>query len=302
MKISFKGVATLALAMSFLLPVSYGQTPSNVFSESGTRLPTTPIDDIVPRTLTTSRRVLAYDNPREADIAWQKRVEQVIDVRERMNLPFVYEQRPFLTILLDAVSKGVEDENSPLPPMRFFKDEKFTIEMGPDDLNGILYTVDTVSVTDPETYEVKQTIVRNELSPDDIKRFRVKEIWYFDKEAGVVKSRIIGFAPLKPIKAEGSNTNLGNGPLPETPMFWVYYPDAREYLARERVFNEMNDSAPMSWEDVFEMRFYNSYVFKASNVQDGRLKDFFPNAKDRLMESQKIKDEILNYEIDLWVY
>jgi gliding motility associated protien GldN len=84
-------------------------------------------------------------------------------------------------------------------------------------------------------------------------------------------------------------------------MFWVYYPEAREVLSRERVFNAGNDASPSSWEDLMEMRFFASYIYKESNVLNRRLQDYLSGV-DLLLEADKIKQEIFNFEHDLWSY
>ena len=59
----------------------------------------------------------------------------------------------------------------------------------------------------------------------------------------------------------------------------------------------------MTWYDLFEKRFFSSYIYKASNVLDLRLKDIYADSGiDRLLESQKIKAELFNFEHDLWEY
>lgn len=88
-------------------------------------------------------------------------------------------------------------------------------------------------------------------------------------------------------------------------MFWIYYPEARMLLSREKVFNDQNDAAPGTWADVFDSRFFSSYIIKESNVLDNRLSDIFKGENDgvkMLLESEKIKNEILNKEHDLWTY
>ena len=84
-------------------------------------------------------------------------------------------------------------------------------------------------------------------------------------------------------------------------MFWAYYPECREILARHKVFMEGNDASLITWEDLFEMRFFSSYVYKESNVHDLRLQDYLSGV-DLLLASDKIKNEIFNYEHDLWSY
>jgi hypothetical protein len=65
--------------------------------------------------------------------------------------------------------------------------------------------------------------------------------------------------------------------------------------------------APMTWADLFDSRFFSSIIYKRSNVLDYRIEDYF-NAADeraginRLLESEKIKAELFNFEHDLWTY
>jgi hypothetical protein len=48
-------------------------------------------------------------------------------------------------------------------------------------------------------------------------------------------------------------------------------------------------------------RIFSSYVVKQSNDKDERIKDYAQGI-DRLYESQRIKKELMNWEIDLWQY
>ena len=205
-----------------------------------------PIDDVVESSITAKKRVLPYDQPREADIFWKKRIWRIIDVREKMNLPFAYPKRPFVQILLEAI-------NNKEKPLRIFADEEFKTRLDTSAVNGLLYKIDTVMVTDPVTYEQKQQIIKSDVNiTEDVQRIRVKEIWFFDKESSTMQVRILGVAPVLPVK-----TSTGDK-VGENVLFWIYYPDARELLAREKVFNDQNDGAPMTWEDVFEMRYFSS--------------------------------------------
>lgn len=247
-----------------------------------------PVDDIVDKRITAEKRVLGYDPIREADIFWEKRIWRVIDVREKMNLPFAYPERPFFTILMDAAAESDITTYST-------EDDKFTTPLTPDEVSSMGATMDTVITFDPETYEEQIQIVRNEINPEDIKRFRVKEIWFFDEESSTMQCRILGIAPLRDITDDAGNF------LYEQPMFWIYYPEAREILAREQVFNYGNDASPITWEDLLEMRAFASVIFKESNVYDRRLKSYLSGV-DLLLEADKIKNQIFNFEHDLWSY
>ena len=296
MKIAWKSLVLISAAVMFARPIVAQSLPGNIMTtESGRQLRPTPLDDIT-ETTTINRRILAYDTPREGDVFWKKRVWRLIDVREKMNLHFAYEKRPLVQILLDIITKGVEDPDNPMPPLRAFADEEFKTELDTATLYSKLYRIDTIEVTDPETFEVSQKVVKNDFNPKEIERYRIKEIYYFDKEASVMKVRILGIAPISQVKTSDGTT------IGEAPLFWIYYPEAREYLAREQMFNENNDASTLSWEDALEQRFFSSYIYKASNVRDNRLEDVIANRRDLLMESDKIKNEIFNFEQDLWSY
>lgn len=290
MKISLKLISLCAFLAFFLANTSSveAQVPETVKTEASDPDEDRPVNDIVEKRMIDERRVLAYQPLREADIFWEKRVWRVIDIREKMNLPFAYPEKPFFTILMDAAVNGdisVYDT----------EDDKFSVKLQPNEAASMGASIDTVITFDPETYEEQIQVVRNELNPEDIKRFRVKEVWFFDEETSTLQVRILGIAPLLDVKDDNGNFKY------EKPMFWVYYPECREIFARNKVYMEGNDASLTTWEDLFEMRYFSSYIYKESNVHNLRLQDYLSGV-DLLLEADKIKKEIFNYEHDLWSY
>lgn len=247
-----------------------------------------PLDDIVQRHAVQDRKVLAYPPLREADILWEKRIWRLIDVREKMNKTFAYPPAPFFNILVKAASEGdltaYDAEN-----------DAFEFPLDKKGLEEILYDIDTIEVPDPETGELKYEVIRNEIFYEDVKRYRVKEVWFFDEQASALRVRILGIAPLIEVRGERGDFRY------EKPLFWVHYPSCREVLARHKVFIEGNDAATTSWEDLFEMRYFASTIYKESNIHDNRIQDYVQGL-DALLEADKIKKEIFNYEHDLWTY
>lgn len=269
-------------------------TPAKVepVENNGTQTPPdvdAPLDGIVQRKLILDKQLLPWEPIREADILWSKRLWRVIDVREKINLPFIYPEMPFFTVLMNGIQKDTI--------IKAYKadNDKFFYKISQKELQNILSSTDTINQIDPTTYESKIKVVFNQINPDDIKRYRLKEDWYFDRQQSVLKVRILGIAPLKDVKNEAGEF------MYEQPLFWIRYPDCREYLARNRAFIEGNDSNPMSWEDLFEQRRFSSYVTKESNVYNRRLQEYLQGI-DLLLEGEKIKAEIFNYEHDLWSY
>lgn len=288
MKLALKLLSICLLLVCMAVP-SIAQPPTGIMTEASDPDFDRPLDDIVESKINFEKRVLPYEPLREADIFWKKRIWRVIDTREKMNQPFAYPERPFFEILMESAINGDLTVYST-------EDDKFTNPLTPEEVASKGASVDTVITFDPETYEEQIEVVRNDINYEDVKRFRIKEIWYFDEESSVMKVRVLGIAPLLDVNDDAGNWKY------ELPMFWAYYPDCREILAREPVFNfGGNDASPMTWEDLFEMRFFSSYIYKESNVRDERLQDYLSGV-DLLLEADKIKSQIFNFEHDLWSY
>ena len=160
----------------------------------------------------------------------------------------------------------------------------------------MLSSADTVITFDPDSYEEIVEVVRNDMDPLDVERYRLKEVWFFDEETSRMNVRILGISPMRNVY----DRETGEFRY-EQPMFWIYYPECREMFARHQVFNDWNDASPVSWEDLFEMRFFSSYVFQERDIKGRRL-DGYLSGVDLLLEAEKIKDEIFNFEQDLWSY
>ncbi len=248
-----------------------------------------PLDGIVEKKLHKERRVLPYTPIREADIFWEKRIWRIIDTREKMNQIFRYPKRMLFDILVDNLMNGN------LQAYGINDNDDFSQPLTQEEVAQTVAQVDTIISFDPVYYTEDTLIVYNEINADNIKRFRVKEIWYFDENTSSMKVRITGIAPLQDVYDD-----LGNF-LYELPMFWIYFPQAREPLARETAFNPGNDNAPMTWLDIFDMRMFSSHIYKESNVMDRKIQHYLTGV-DKLIESKKINDEIFNFEHDLWEF
>lgn len=260
------------------------------FAQTPDPLPDAPVpllDDITERTVITDHKVLKYQPIRESDILWEKRLWRVIDTREKMNLPFVAPDAPLFNIFSEATLAGDLTLYST-------EDDRFTKPLTSDDLQKILYKRDTIIVFNPETYSEETRIVENEINWEDVRRYRIKETWFFDSKTSTLRVQILGIAPLVDVKDDEGNFRY------EKPLFWVHYPSARPLLAgRKVVTHGGNLAANMSWEDLFEMRYFASTVIKENNILDLRLQDYLAGG-DILLHAEQIEDELFNREHDMW--
>lgn len=255
------------------------------------------VDGVTSKNSVRDRVPITYDNIREDDKFWEKRIWQVIDIREKMNLPFQYNvedengiNQLFINILLASIKSGEIQAFSPI-------DDRFTTPMNYAEIQTKTSGEErTVRSIDPVTGEEKMVTTRDEFDPRTIVQYKVKEVWVFDKEASALKVRILGIAPMV------SRMNEDGSLRASIPLFWVYYPDLRPVLAKFDVYNQNNDAASMSWEDLFEMRFFSSFVIKENNAYNREIKDYIKDGTMRLLEGQSVKEKIFNKEQDLWQY
>ena len=263
--------------------------PSTNVTESGNQVIPRPRDGFYDRYLHTEEQVLAYDFIHEKDVFWEKRTWRLIDARELRNHIFRAEKAPFLNILLDA---GLDGDLT----LYNVVDDAFSQPLSLEQVEEIKYSTDTITIFNPETLQDSLVVVRNELNWEDVSKYRLKEVYFFDEETSTFGVRILGIAPI--IERLDDNGNFLN----EGPLFWAYYPEARPLLARHEVFNPHNDAARLSWEDVFEARLFDSYIIKANNLYDKRIKDYKSSPMAILVESERIQESIFNFEHDLWSY
>ena len=87
-------------------------------------------------------------------------------------------------------------------------------------------------------------------------------------------------------------------------LFWIFFPDTRKILNKADAFNESNTSKPVNFDHLLNSRRFSAYIYKEDNVyQDRSIKDYIPeNALMQLLESDRIKEKIRNFEQDMWSY
>jgi gliding motility associated protien GldN len=252
----------------------------------------------VDRSQVKDRKPLEYEHLRDDDNLWSEFLWREIDAREKINQAFMYpgkdqsgEDQRFFSVLLQSIKNDSVTAFNP-------ENDRFTTPLTTDQVFNMSAGVnDTVEVPDPVTGVVERVISKKpKFSPDSVYTFRIKEQVIFDKEASRLFTRIIGIAPIaKQVVA---------GKVVPRLLFWVYYPDLRKTLAKVDVYNPKNFSSRMTWEELFEGRYFSSYLIKSSanNPSDRYLNAMIKDPLFRLLEGENIKTRIFNWEQDLWQY
>lgn len=225
---------------------------------------------------------------KDEDVIYTKRVWRDIDLRDTINGVLNYPKARLIEILLNQVKLGELTAYSPVNPTTLEDDDAFNFPL--DTTSALQSAYGTVNIENRKEGTVKQ--VRGEFNPALFLKYRIKEDWVFDGKRGVFEPRIVGLAPLKFMEKTKE----------WQPVFWIYYDEARDVLASKRLFNSLNDSAPLTMDDFFVHRLFSSHIVKETNAGDYKVKDLVSDPKQRLLESERIKKKMADFEQGLWEY
>lgn len=258
---------------------------------------------------------IAYDNDEplpygytdERDVLWSKTTWEIIDLDERVNFPLYYpidtnnigaDRRSLYDVLVKNIKNGKIES--------VYADSYFTEKRTLQDIEASLVYSDTTDLG-IEQYNAEGTVDpqyvrRFSLDAGDIEEWHIRGYWYLDKRQGELKYRMLGICPVA--NEARSKAFPEDGIDSKVELFWVWFPGAREVLHEAKAFNRKNTSQPISYDHLLNSRRFNAVIYKEDNVQGDRdVKDYInDNALMQLLESERIKEQIRNIEIDLWNY
>ncbi len=130
--------------------------------------------------------------------------------------------------------------------------------------------------------------------------FLIKEDWYYDVDYGMLDCRILGFCPIAvkrhlakedTINARYLMKNVEDWNRDTVGLFWVFYPQARKYLAMENVTDTGIPNYVKNLDDVFFWRYY-SEIINDESAMYGMAK---------VKDSWALRSIMLNLEHNIWM-
>ena len=227
---------------------------------------------------------------REEYVMWKKTIILEIDFRQKINQVFYYPVNPtedwrnLATVIYDGILDG--------------RITAYRVENNIDDMVTPLtrddFEKENTKIGDPPVIMRDGVEVANEIVFKDrmvnVSRLRIKEDWYFDKHLSQFLVRIIALGPII-VDEDGLSQAC-----------WIPYDDqTRKVLSEAFVANRKNGAERRTYEEILTKRVFDSYIVKEENMYDRYINSYALNI-DALFESERIKNEMFDYEQSLWEY
>lgn len=251
-------------------------------------------DNIVKNEDEEQKAPIALPHVEREDVIWSKTVWRELVLKEKKNLPLYYPTVPMdgrislIDLMLEGISKSFKTA---------YEDDELTIPITYDQIKEKFGAVaDTLTRRNSETGEMEKVTVSAEMHTDEVKRLQVKELWYFNKRTSRLEVRIIALCPIREYTKEDMEG------MQKRVLFWIDYGEFRDLFSKRRVFNFKNDAMRLSFDDIFLKRYFSSRIIKEANTYDNRSIQSYSTGMDAVLESDRIKKEVFEYEQDLWEY
>lgn len=248
---------------------------------------------------------LPYGYVHDRDVMYGRKVWEYIDLDERVNFPLYFpvdaNLGPDRMPLYDVLVKGMEEGSI----TEVYSDSYFQEKKSLKDIKSSLSLIDTL---DAGIDQINAGLALSDEFIDEYKieafhvaAYKTVGFWYFDKRQGELKYRLLGICPVVPDVYSLKN---GDQNLSYVDLFWVYFPASRDILHAHNAFNNRNSAMPFSFDHLLNSRRFNAVIYKEENVlADREIKDYVKeNALMQLLESERVKDRIRDFEHDMWSY
>ena len=247
---------------------------------------------------------LAYGYVHDRDVLMGKTTWEIIDLSEKINFSLYFpidtanigsDRRSLYDVLTKAMKNGKITE--------VYTDSYFNTKKSIKDIQGSLSRIDTTDVGREQINAgqavAAENILKQDLTAQDVTQYKIKGYWYFDKRQSELKYRLLSNCPVTP-----DVYTMNSDEKDYIELFWIFFPAAREVLHEAKAFNDKNSAMPVSFDQILNSRRFNSVIYKEENVYGDRsiaeyMKD---NAQNQLLESERVKEKIRNFEQDMWNY
>lgn len=229
---------------------------------------------------------------RPEDIIWSKTYVRSIDLKEEINSVY-YASNDILDTnkcLFDIIKAGIFSKSIKALSCNLFT-YQIENELNQEKIHNILIKENEINYSEVDSLtgnEVETRIIyKDTLNSESIVQYWIREEWFLDKQRSVLDSRITAICP---VRFDSEKQAL-------QPLFWIDFDESANFLNKTKVINRKRYDEVLSfYQLLLKRRFYSQIKYKEgiSNNSD------FENEVEAIMNSEKLKTELINFECDLW--
>jgi len=276
---------------------------------------------------------LPYGYVGDRDVLFAKKIWETIDLNQRINYPMYFptedsgsggnlgsDRKSLFSVLIEAVQGGklteVYDDSYFITKKTLQDIEKSFFFSEINDLGITILNRNSgnkiykgkseeeiIEALKAKNLLTEEHFTTSRLKPSDITSYQIVGTWYFDKRQGELKYRILGLSPMGVDAFTKARATAGEDVQPIS-LFWVFYPGARDILHKAKAFNDKNSTVPITFDHLLNARRFSAVVTKEENIYGDRgIEEYLQeNAQMQLLEAERVRDKIRNFEQDMWNY
>lgn len=260
------------------------------------------------------------------DVIWSRIVYRVIDLRYKQNYQLYFptksddpHYRNLLKVIADAIVSGnlpiYEKDGETIKPKNFAE----TTPMAKAEIPMAYFVEDPMQdySNDESHYDIAtssdmlihydsinnvmevngyafEALARNQI------KYLIQEIVFFNKHTSRLHTKIMAIAPLNSdlIRTEDNVMSA----MREAITFWIPFDALRPFLAMQYIIPSQNETRRVTFDEFFQKRMYTSYIVGEGNMYNRYIPDYNTEEKDMKKEQERIANELLTFEQDLWEY
>ena len=256
----------------------------------------------IPKKNMVDRTPIAYPQTDEADIVWERTIWRAVELSERINHPLYFptidsKHKSFIQTVMEGIDSGE----------LLAYGEEFKSILTPSEVRAQFDAADKIRTEEKLDGTGDTTIyIKGSIDWSEVKELLITEEWFFDKRYSQMFVRIVGICPVRIFQrsyATSDGDEERSGEYSKKQLFWIYYPDARPYLAKSLCFATTNEATAMSYDDLFQRRKFSSRIISEGIALNNRhVDDYSRSGLEAMLESQRLEREIRNIEHDFWEY
>jgi gliding motility associated protien GldN len=227
---------------------------------------------------------------------WMRVMIRELDLEKEKNAPLYYPVQEsngmmnFFTAIFRLVSEGKVNVYRYLQDYESFEDNNILSFKDMLDNFNIYYDEIPGGGGLPPRYVINSS----DIPSREVRKFFVKEAWYFDQNNSVCDIKTLALCPI-------GYFIMDMGEM-QQPMFWVKYEDIRPYILNNYIMtSNLNNVKTLTVDDFFRRRLFDGDIIQTENLLNLPLMSLFETDEEIFAEQQRIESQLQEFRDSLWI-